>query len=93
MIAAHHLFSYHYDGLDRESSVAMIKQVFKTRPEKVDDENIVEAFLAEVVDIRYTGCESQQSWGDCRITQWKWDMQVGMQRRIPREQGILLSIA
>jgi hypothetical protein len=29
----------------------MIKQIFQTRAEQVDDENIVETFLAKVVDI------------------------------------------
>ena len=32
----------------------MIEQVFKGGAEEVDDKNIVKAFLAEIIDIRYT---------------------------------------
>jgi hypothetical protein len=33
----------------------VIKEIFERRAEEVDDQNVVEAFLAEVVDIRDTG--------------------------------------
>ena len=49
-----HLLRYHHDSLCRKSSVTVIKQVFKRRSEEIDDEDIVEAFLAEVIDIRNT---------------------------------------
>jgi hypothetical protein len=39
----------------------VIKKIFERRPEEIDDQNVVQAFLAEVVDIRDTGyCESVQ---------------------------------
>lgn len=36
----------------------MIEQVFERRSEEIDDKDIVQAFLAEVVDIRYAGCDN-----------------------------------
>lgn len=32
----------------------MVEQVFERRSKKVNDENIVKALLAKVIDIRYT---------------------------------------
>ncbi len=33
----------------------MVEQIFKRGPKEVDDEDVVKAFLAEIVDIRYAG--------------------------------------
>jgi hypothetical protein len=35
--ATHHLLGDHNDGLDRESSIAMVEQVLETRAKEVDD--------------------------------------------------------
>lgn len=50
------MLRYHNHGLDREPSVAVIEQILQGGSEKIDDQNIVEALLAEVVDIRDAGC-------------------------------------
>ena len=52
---AYHLLRYHDNSLDGKSSVAMIEQVFERRTKKVDDEDIMKALLAEVIDIRDAG--------------------------------------
>lgn len=49
------MFGDHDDGLDRESPSASVEKVLERGTEKIDDENIVEAFLAEVVNVRDTG--------------------------------------
>ena len=50
-----HLLRYHDYSLCRESSVAVVEKVFEGRAEEVNDEDIVKAFLTEVIDIRYAG--------------------------------------
>jgi hypothetical protein len=50
----YHLLRNHYHGLDGESPVTVIEEVFQTRPKQVDDENVVQAFLAKVINIRNT---------------------------------------
>lgn len=54
---SYHLLSHHDHRLYREPSVAMIKQIFERRTEEVDHQDVVEAFLAKVIDIRDTSCE------------------------------------
>jgi hypothetical protein len=51
LILTHHLFSYHNDSLEGESPVAMIEEIFKRRTKQINNEDVVQAFLAEVVDI------------------------------------------
>ena len=51
----YHLLRYHDDSLDRELPVAVIKQVFQAGSEQVDDQDVVEPFLAEVIDVRDPG--------------------------------------
>lgn len=34
----------------------MVEQVLQAGPEQVNDQDVVEAFLAEVIDIRNSGC-------------------------------------
>lgn len=53
-VAPYHLFRDHDHRLGREFSVAVVEQIFQGGSEEVNDENIVKAFLAEVIDIRYT---------------------------------------
>ena len=52
-VGTHHLFSNHHYGLDGESSVAVVKEVLETRTEEIDDEYVMEALLAKVVDVGY----------------------------------------
>jgi hypothetical protein len=49
------LFGDHDDGLDRESPSTSVEKVLKRGTEKIDDEDIVEAFLSEVINVRDTG--------------------------------------
>ena len=53
---AYHLLCDHDNSLEREAAVAVVEEVFQRRPEQVDDEDIVEAFLAEVIYIRDASC-------------------------------------
>jgi hypothetical protein len=46
------LLRHHYHGLGCESSVAMVEEIFERGAKKIDDKNVVEAFLAKIVDIR-----------------------------------------
>lgn len=57
-----HLLRDHHNGLDGESSAAVVEQVFERWAEKVDDQNVVEALLAEVVDIRNAGYTKLVKW-------------------------------
>lgn len=36
----------------------MVKQVLQTGAEQVDDQNVVQTFLAEVINIRDPGCNT-----------------------------------
>jgi hypothetical protein len=54
-VEAYHLLGYHYDRLDGEFPVAVVEQVLQAG---VDDQDVVEAFLAEVIDIRDPGCRT-----------------------------------
>lgn len=54
---SHHLPCCHADCLGGELAVAHIEEVFQAGAEEVDDEDIVEAFLTKVVDLRYAGCK------------------------------------
>jgi hypothetical protein len=49
------LFGDHYNGLDGKSASAVVEEVLQGRSEKVNYQNVVETFLAEVVDIRNAG--------------------------------------
>jgi len=52
--AAYHLLGDHNHRLNGEASVAVVEEILQTRAEQIDDEDVVEAFLAEVVDIGNT---------------------------------------
>lgn len=47
----YHLFGYHYYSLNGKSPIAVIKEIFERRAKQINNEDIVQAFLAEVVDI------------------------------------------
>jgi hypothetical protein len=55
------LFRHHDYSLRRKSPIAVVKEVFEGRPEKVNNENVVKALLAKVIDIRNTSC-SKSVW-------------------------------
>lgn len=48
----HHLLCYHYHSLGGESSIAVIKEVLQRWSEEVNDQDVVKALLAEIIDIR-----------------------------------------
>lgn len=48
---ANHLFCYHDHRLNGEPPIAMVEEVFKRGSQEVNDEDVVETFLAEVVDV------------------------------------------
>jgi hypothetical protein len=52
----HHLLGDHDYSLDRELPVAVVEQVLQTGTEQVDDQDVVQALLAEIVNIRDPGC-------------------------------------
>ena len=52
----YHLFRRHADGLDGELAAAHVEEVLQVGPEKVDDEDVVEALLPEVVHLRDARC-------------------------------------
>jgi len=52
----YHLLRDHDNGLDGEAPVAVIEKVFETGAEEIDDEDVVKAFLAKIVDIRNSSC-------------------------------------
>lgn len=58
-IKTYHLFRNHACGFDGEFSVAVVEQVFQAWAEKVNDQNVVKAFLTKVVDIWDANCEEQ----------------------------------
>lgn len=47
----YHLLGDHDGGLNREAAIAMIEEVLQARTQEIDDEDVVKAFLAEVVDL------------------------------------------
>jgi hypothetical protein len=49
--AREHLSSSHAYGLDGKLATAHIKEVFQTRTKEVNDEDVVQALLAKVVDL------------------------------------------
>lgn len=57
---AHHLPGGHADGFDGEFSATHVEEIFETGPQKVDDENVVQALLTKVVDLRDTGCFAEK---------------------------------
>jgi len=46
-----HLLGNHDDRLDGEATATVVKEVFERGSEEIDHKNVVEAFLAKVVDI------------------------------------------
>jgi hypothetical protein len=55
-----HLLGDHDNGLGGEAAVAVVKEILQGRSQQVDDKNVVETFLAKVIDIGDTSCEGIQ---------------------------------
>ena len=51
----YHLFCGHTHGLDGELAPAHVKEIFEVGPQQIDDEDVVKAFLTEVVYLGDTG--------------------------------------
>lgn len=49
--AGKHLLGDHGDRLDGEATIAVVEEVLQTGAEQVNDQDVVQAFLAKVVDI------------------------------------------
>lgn len=58
--AGEHLLGRHNDRLDREAPAAHVEQVFERGAEQVDDKNVVQTFIAEVVDLRNASCKAEE---------------------------------
>jgi hypothetical protein len=54
--AGQHLLGDHDDSLDREATSAVVEEILERRTEQVNDKNVVEAFLAKVIDIGDASC-------------------------------------
>jgi hypothetical protein len=52
VVSAYHLLRYHNNGLDGELPVAVVEQILQAGSKEVNDQDVVQAFLAEVIDIR-----------------------------------------
>ena len=55
-ISEYHLLCSHADSLDGELAPTHVEQVLQARPQKIDDEDVVQALLPKVVYLRDTGC-------------------------------------
>jgi len=65
--AGQHLLGDHDDGLDGEAASAVVEEVLERGSEQVNDKNVVEAFLAKVIDIGDASCMLLlvDAWKDC----------------------------
>jgi len=53
---AYHLFGYHDNRLDGKFPVAVVEEILQTGTEQINHQDVVEALLPEVVDIRNPSC-------------------------------------
>ena len=61
-----HLLGDHDYSLDGELPVAVVEQILQTGAQQVDDQDVVQALLAKVVDIRDPGCDVLVKFGYIR---------------------------
>jgi hypothetical protein len=61
----YHLLGYHDNGLDGKLPVAVVEKVLQAGAEEVDDQDVVQALLAKVIDIRDPGCRSSVMFAMC----------------------------
>jgi len=47
----YHLLRNHYYSLDGESPTAVVEKIFEGGAEEIDNEYVVETFLAKVIDV------------------------------------------
>ena len=52
----HHLPRGHAHRLDRELAAAHVEEVLEAGSEEIDDEDVVQAFLTELIYLQNTGC-------------------------------------
>jgi hypothetical protein len=79
-VETYHLLGYHDNRLDGEFPVAVVEEVLQARAEEVDDQNVVQAFLAEIIDIRDPGCTSLVTQLGCMHVLIHVDIQGGVGR-------------
>lgn len=53
--SSHHLLGGHDDGLDAELAAAHVEEILERRSKEVDDEDVVEALVAKVIDLGDAG--------------------------------------
>jgi hypothetical protein len=46
------LLGCHANGLDGKFSLAHIKEILQVRPEQIDNQDVVQSFLSEMVNLR-----------------------------------------
>jgi hypothetical protein len=56
IVDTHHLLGDHNNSLDGKLPVAVVEQILQAGAEQVDHKDVVEALLAEVVDVGDPGC-------------------------------------
>lgn len=54
--ARNHLAGGKADCLERETATAHVEQIFQVGPKEVDNEHVVQAFGAKVIDLRNASC-------------------------------------
>ena len=64
-----HLLCSHANRLDSKFSSTHVEQVLQAGPQEVDHEDVVEAFLSKVVDLRNSSC------GESRVRPYKGPIQ------------------
>ena len=52
----YHLLRHHNHRFRGESSIAVVEEIFQTGTKEVDHQDVVQAFLTEIVDVGYAGC-------------------------------------
>lgn len=56
----HHLLSSHAHRLDGELATAHVEQILQVWSQEVDDENVVQAFLTEIMYLGNAGCTDRK---------------------------------
>lgn len=56
-----HLLRDHDDSLNREPTITMIEQILETGAQQVNHQDVVQPFLAKVVNVRNSGCDKLAS--------------------------------
>ena len=67
-VRPYHLLGYHDNSLNGESSITVIEQIFQAGTEQVDDQDVVQALLAEIVDIGDTWASNEDLVGSVFVS-------------------------